>query len=248
MKVISLNTLGGKLFEPLMVFIQEEAPACAAFCMQEMYRGSAELAASGERLNLFELVSAALPDFEASFAGAVRFADGVEGGEAMFVRRALAPAFDVRFAVGEYMADYPQHKENWPAVLHSAQVGDLTLAHVHGVAYPGHKEDTPERLEQSRVIADYVRSFGTPAVLCGDFNLLPDTESVRTLERTPLRNLITEYGIQSTRPEEHLRKYAPEDRQHFADYMFVSPEVAVHSFEVPALEVSDHLPLILEIN
>ena len=35
-------------------------------------------------------------------------------------------------------------------------------------------------------------------------------------------------------------------KQHFADYVFVSKDVKVKKFEVPYLEISDHLPLILD--
>ena len=36
MKVISLNTYIGHVFEPLMKFIEEQAPSTDIFCFQEM--------------------------------------------------------------------------------------------------------------------------------------------------------------------------------------------------------------------
>ena len=39
----------------------------------------------------------------------------------------------------------------------------------------------------------------------------------------------------------------PESPQLFSDYVFVSPEVAVSGFSVPEDEISDHLPMIVDL-
>jgi endonuclease/exonuclease/phosphatase family metal-dependent hydrolase len=76
-------------------------------------------------------------------------------------------------------------------------------------------------------------------ILCGDFNLLPDTDSLAILEQG-MRNLVKEYRVTSTRSQ----FYEKPDR--FADYILVSPEVIVEDFQVLDEAVSDHLPLLLE--
>ena len=38
------------------------------------------------------------------------------------------------------------------------------------------------------------------------------------------------------------------DFQKFADYVFVSPDVNVESFSVPDIDISDHMPLVLEFS
>jgi endonuclease/exonuclease/phosphatase family metal-dependent hydrolase len=76
-------------------------------------------------------------------------------------------------------------------------------------------------------------------ILCGDFNLLPNTDSLTILEQG-MRNLIKEYPVTSTRS----RFYEKPDK--FADYILVSPEVVVEDFQVLDEAVSDHLPLLLE--
>jgi endonuclease/exonuclease/phosphatase family metal-dependent hydrolase len=80
-----------------------------------------------------------------------------------------------------------------------------------------------------------------PYVLCGDFNLLPESESLLMLEQYGLRNLIREFGITSTRTS----LYPKEGR--FADYAFISEGIQLKSFEVLPDEVSDHAPLLIEI-
>lgn len=61
------------------------------------------------------------------------------------------------------------------------------------------------------------------------------------------RNLIKEFNIEKTRSK--LSPYAGKSNfQKFADYIFVSEDVNVTRFEVPDLEISDHLPMILEFS
>ena len=60
-----------------------------------------------------------------------------------------------------------------------------------------------------------------------------------------MRNLIIEKNIPRTRS-----KLSPfwgkSDFQKFADYTFVSKNIVVKDFSVPDVEISDHLPMILE--
>jgi endonuclease/exonuclease/phosphatase family metal-dependent hydrolase len=76
---------------------------------------------------------------------------------------------------------------------------------------------------------------------------MPDTESIRMIEQTGMRNLIADFGIATTRSELSYAQYPPDDRQHFADFAFVSPEARVVDFRVPRVNISDHLPLVLSL-
>ena len=76
----------------------------------------------------------------------------------------------------------------------------------------------------------------------GDFNLRPDTESVRMLEAAGLRNLVREYGIETTRTS----LYDHRDKEPHANYAFVSAGIEVRDFRVLPDEVSDHAPLFLD--
>lgn len=121
----------------------------------------------------------------------------------------------------------------------------IHIMNAHGIAQPGDKLDNPKRIEQSQAFVDYMSTMEGPKIVGGDFNLLPETESVRMFEKNGYRDLVKEYGIKTTR--NHLAWDMYPDKQFFADYVFVSPDVKVKSFEVPDIEISDHLPLILEI-
>jgi len=121
----------------------------------------------------------------------------------------------------------------------------LNLMNVHGAPQPGDKLDNPKRIEQSNKIIDFMAKTEGLKIVGGDFNLESETDSVKMFEKNGYKNLISEYKIQTTRNNLAWEKY--EIKQFFADYVFVSPDLNIKSFEVPAIEVSDHLPLILEI-
>jgi endonuclease/exonuclease/phosphatase family metal-dependent hydrolase len=118
---------------------------------------------------------------------------------------------------------------------------DFTICNFHGLWNGKGKTDSDDRLEQSRRIAVLLKPHCAKTVIIGDFNLLPDTESITLLEREGYKNLIRKYGITSTRTTLYSK---PEK---FADYAFVGSEITVKNFRVLTDEVSDHAPLLLEI-
>jgi len=122
----------------------------------------------------------------------------------------------------------------------------LLIGSLHGKAQPGNKLDTPVRLEQSRIVIDFFKNKEGLKIIGGDFNLMPETRSIKMFEEAGYKNLIKEFGIKSTRNSLAWEQFRGQEKQYFADYVFVSPGVKVKSFEVPHLEVSDHLPLILD--
>jgi len=123
--------------------------------------------------------------------------------------------------------------------------GVLNLCNVHGRAFPGHKQDTPNRIRQSQLIIDFFKKLSGPKIIGGDFNLDFNTKSVQMFEDNGYKNLIKDFNISTTRNEIAWADY--EIKQLFADYVFVSPDIKITNFSVPNNEISDHLPLILEI-
>ncbi len=85
----------------------------------------------------------------------------------------------------------------------------------------------------------FVRSIEHRKILCGDFNLRPDTKSMSILERE-LKNLIKDYKITSTRS----KLYTKEEK--YADYILTSHDLKLINFKILDEVVSDHLPLLLE--
>jgi endonuclease/exonuclease/phosphatase family metal-dependent hydrolase len=112
------------------------------------------------------------------------------------------------------------------------------VVNLHGLWNGKGKTDCPERIEQSQKVKAFLETVSGAKILCGDFNLLPHTQSLALLEQD-MRNLVKAYRITSTRSQFYERP----DR--FADYVLTSPEVQVKHFCVLDENVSDHLPLLL---
>jgi endonuclease/exonuclease/phosphatase family metal-dependent hydrolase len=252
MRLITLNTWAGRSMHPLMRFFRKRAPETDVFCLQEVHdapQASVDARHPDEHLrgDLFAKIAAELRGFEGSFA---RFEDDPERMSlAVFVRRGVL----VR-AVGDFVVYVPPApKEDGSFVLSSRKLQHLTIdlggrelliANFHGLWNGGPKTDTPERLEQSRRVREFLERHRGPSVLCGDFNLLPDTESLRLLAEGR-RDLVREYGVKSTRTPLY-RHYENPAEPNFADYVLPTPDLAVRRFGVLPDLVSDHAPLAVE--
>ena len=119
----------------------------------------------------------------------------------------------------------------------------ITVINFHGLWNGEGKTDSEDRLKQSEKIVEFIKRLqaeGSEIIFAGDINLRPETESMKMIVRTGLRNLITEFGIQSTRTSIYTK---PEK---FADYILVSENVRVNEFKVMSDEVSDHAALYLD--
>jgi endonuclease/exonuclease/phosphatase family metal-dependent hydrolase len=120
------------------------------------------------------------------------------------------------------------------------------ICNVHGLPKPGDKLDTPERLLASEsLIAEGKRHEGSKMFM-GDFNLNEHSESVRMFEQRGYKNLINEYAIETTRNHYCWDAHGG-NKQLYSDYAFVSSESTVKHFEVLPDIVSDHQPLLLEV-
>jgi endonuclease/exonuclease/phosphatase family metal-dependent hydrolase len=138
--------------------------------------------------------------------------------------------------------DVGTHARNIQYVTVETSNGPFTVINFHGLWNGKGKTDTEDRINQSRNILAFTQKLNGEHILCGDFNLLPDTESLKLFEREGLRNLVKEYKISSTRTSFYTK---PEKH---ADYMFVTKGVQVKEFTVLPDEVSDHAPLLVEID
>lgn len=114
-----------------------------------------------------------------------------------------------------------------------------TVVNVHGLWNGAGKTDTSERIAQSQNIKKFVDTINHKKIICGDFNLRPDTTSFEIISEG-LNDQIQINNIISTRSK-YYEKY-----EKFADYIFTSPDLSVNDFKVWPDEISDHLPLFLD--
>lgn len=266
MRIVSLNAWGGLLHEPLMRYLV--SIDADVLCLQEVgqtpgsqadwltYRDhGVELQ---QRVNLFEELKAALPAHDGTFLPFARgdLFDGdrpivSEFGLATFVRKThpvIAQA--AGFVHGEFTADgWGEHPRSRNA--HCIRLFDydrgcpITIAQMHGLRDIAGKGDTPARRHQANALVDIIQQVkheGDRLVVCGDFNLLPGSETFDILGTLGLTDLVTSRGHDDTRTS-HYKK-----QPRFADYMLVTPNVEVINFDpVAEPEVSDHRALLLDL-
>lgn len=230
MKIIFLNTWHGEQRVELEAFVKEQMADTDIFCFMEADE-------AGVRSWCREL----LFDYE-EFNSDKQF--GVKNNfyQAMYVRRGLGKASC------EVLCDQIGGKSM--ALCARLEMGDklLSICSLHGFAlHPDPKLDTDDRLVQSRGIIDYYKNSSQPVVIGGDFNLMPDTESIKMFEKVGYRNLIKDFDISTTRNYLAWDRF-PGHKQLYADYTLISPDIKVDGFSVPDCEVSDHLPQVLEIS
>lgn len=242
MKLITLNIWGGHLRNPLLKFIHEYKNV-DIFCLQEVYSNAHRTIADRERelsLNIFADLKRLLPDHHAIFKPAVENVYGI----GMLIKNNIDIIGEGEINIHKKQ-HYPgiglNHDRNLQWI--ECEVNDkiYSILNVHGLWNGKGKKDTPERLNQSQRIRQFMDTINTPKILCGDFNLRPDTESMNILEKGMI-NLVKTHNIRSTR----TRFYTKEEK--FADYILTSPEINVSHFSVMNDEVSDHSPLYIDFN
>ncbi len=266
LKLETLNIWGGRVYQPLMEHMQRQAQAVDIFCFQEVYSTQSGRISTREitgpdgshqpsndslsRANIYEELRQALPEFHGYYSssqdrydihGPVNFP--LSFGLAVFVKKTLqieaeGDLFVYRTRNSVQGTDNATIGRNLQYIQFRLNGKQFTVVNLHGLWNGKGKTDSPERMEQSRKIQAFLQSMSGATILCGDFNLLPNTQSLALLEQG-MRNLVKEYEVTSTRS--HL--YTKSDK--FADYILVSPEVIVEEFKVLDEGISDHLPLLL---
>ena len=264
MRVLSLNAWGGAVFD---VFADALASYNAdVLCLQEVTRTAGvggwtrfdDVDRSlPQRANLFADVCTLLPHhhgvFVASDAGPVTDSTGTRHqqnfGLAVFVHERLSI---IRQYANFVHGDFVVHEE-WPIadrprLAQAIRVHDtdtnrvVSITHLHGLRDPAGKIDTPQRRRQAERLADVVTTIrGTNdfSIVCGDMNLLPNSETFAVLASIGLTDLV---GHASTRTSLYKKSVR------HANYMLVSDPRSVARFTIShAPDVSDHCALILDV-
>lgn len=249
MKIVSLNTWGGRAsLENLLQFLCSYSDV-DIFCLQEVWGGGEETLRkffSDENINevewdLLQKIKMTLPNYNAYFR--CNFFDFY--GLAVFLKKEIRVLEEGELFVYKEKGYFSKeelgdHSRNIQYIRIDTSKGPRTIINFHGLWDATGKGDTKNRILQSEKILQFVKTIQNPFVLCGDFNLLPDTQSIQIFEQYGLRNLIREYKINSTRTSFYTKSVK------FADYAFVSEGIQVVNFLVLRDEVSDHSPLLLE--
>lgn len=231
MKLIFLNTWNGKQTNAISNFLQTHTNNTDVFCLQEVYDGGMRKIA----LNYFHEFTE-IYKYQYGFQDEIGIEDYAQG---TYIRKNIkiiksGPVFGESPVSGLGIAvDIKLDNQ----ILH--------ILNYHGISRPKDKLDTEARFSQSQKIVNYYNKLSGPKILGGDFNFLPETRSYDTFIQHGYHELIKSNNISTTRnrlywdnrPQKHL----------YSDYIFVSLDINIKNLSVPNIEISDHLPLILEI-
>jgi endonuclease/exonuclease/phosphatase family metal-dependent hydrolase len=264
MRIATVNAWGGALADELLAWLP--GSGAHVVCLQEMTRtpgltgwtrfedGERTLP---QRADLLDDVRAVLPRhqpiFVTSDSGPVYDGTGArhrqDFGLATLVAEDLPVCgVDSAFVHGQFVDHDEWSVADRPRIALAVRTVDraagqsVWIVQVHGLRDPLGKGDTPARRRQAERLAELVRRIRGPhdvVVVCGDFNLLPDSETFGVLADVGLTDLV---GTADTRSS-HYRKPV-----RHASYLLVSDVSAVKHFEIlTEPEVSDHRALILDL-
>lgn len=249
MKLISLNTWGCRTEELIFDYIRENAESTDIFCFQEILKGGNGKTDRGEIKSAYEDIAKILSHHTGYFS---EYGEGGYYGEsskgldfkfgiASFVKNGLKQSFVDNVELRDPNRKWSDYSGRFAVGISLAVVVEnYAVINIHGLWQNSIKTDTEAKIEQSKRIIDLAGKIKGKKVICGDFNLLPETKSIQILGNE-YKNLIQEYGIKSTRSS----LYSKEIR--YSDFAFTDKDIVVNNFSVPDLNVSDHLPLVLEV-
>lgn len=110
----------------------------------------------------------------------------------------------------------------------------IQVGNIHG-SFSSDKLDTERSITQSKFILEKLGERNLATVLVGDFNVLPETESITLLNKS-YTNANNTFKIPRTRVNGQTN-----------DYIFHSPELKAKNLTVEIIDISDHYPLIMEM-
>lgn len=135
---------------------------------------------------------------------------------------------------------------DWPdKQRRAAQVVDLDcngknlrVINYHGI-WTKDKMGNSKTYNACNKILDLASNSNGEVVICGDFNLFPNSSSMRIFDNKFV-SLVDIFGVKTTRSGLYKTTRTVKN---IVDYVFVSKEIKIKNFRVIDTDVSDHLPL-----
>lgn len=243
-KFLQLNIWnGGKLLENLETLLVDQMPDIA--CFQEVFGGSgAGLPRSYKTIEEFQKI---FPGYYYHFAPSFGDIDShgtFDRGNAIFSKFPIVSSnitfFDLPYRV--FAEQKERNFEQTPRVLEHCVVDTgrqiLNVFNHHGIwGYDG--KDNPRRLEMAKVVVKQIQGKEN-IILSGDFNMDPDTETIRIIEQY----VKSVFGTTLTSTFNMKQKKDLGYAEAAVDMIFISPTIEVKDKKCLDVDVSDHLPLI----
>jgi len=98
---------------------------------------------------------------------------------------------------------------------------NLRVINYHGI-WSREKAGNHQTLKANQTIVKHGKAVNYPVLICGDFNLFPNTKSMQILDQE-FESLIDKYRIKTTRP--HSNELSGRKRN-VVDYIFISKKIS----------------------
>ncbi len=243
MKIIQANIWGGKLGQQIIDFLWTEKPDFV--CMQEVndlkgragYKFFATLDEIKEETGFSNAFMS--PAYSSRY-----MERELEYGNAILSKFPFVSTKTI-FTRGDYKRNFDVEKDD-------GNIRNLQLATVdfngkplhilnhHGHHVPDTKAGNDETARQMQIIADTIDSIEEPIILCGDFNLSPDSKSLAILN-DKLTNLSITHNLKRT-----YNQFSSVNE--VCDHIFINDGIKVERFQMSEELISDHKALVLEFD
>ena len=243
MKLIQLNTWSCKLSTEIVRLFDQEQPDIT--CLQEVVRSEF----GGKILETIDEITDAHPFSDYYYTPLVEFAfmhHRASRGNMITSNLPLTNKTEL-WTHGQYTEDFDYvDSGGYNAarnIAHATITDQPVPIHVltlHGYHLPNHKNGNEETLRACKQLLEYAKQLKGAVIIAGDFNLAPDSESIKLIE-SAFRNLSVENNLQTT------RNYLTAKTE-VCDYIFVNDKVTVNSFYASDIIASDHSALVLDFS
>ena len=247
-RFVTLNIWeGGRLFDNVVRFIKRENPDILA--LQEVYDG--KTSKFEKRFRTFEIFKKELGFSNSVFTPAfldTQSIGDIEQGNAIFSKFPIliqkAIFFDKSYS--KLNGENPENFELFPPILLYVTIAlrniKLDIFNIHGI-WGLDGKDNERRLKMSTAIIDHIKNKSN-IILAGDFNVKPNTKTIQNIEKH-LKNVFK--GELKTTFNIKRKKIVSGYATAVVDMVFVSRHINIVEHYSPQVDISDHLPLVCEL-
>jgi len=248
-KIINLNIwVGGILMDDILSFLKKED--ADVVLMQEVFDSrDPSLKPQYRSISIFEeVLGYKYSKFAPSF---IEIIDGqkILQGQAILSKFPLLEVSNVfydrpfveRINERDAFSDTPRSLQHV-----TADVGgvELHLLNTQGI-WGEDGNDTPRRLNMGDIIIKELQGK-KPLVVAGDFNINATTQTIANIEKHVKNIFKNELKTSFNLKRKDIEKF-PGFSRSVVDMMFVSDDISVLSSSCPDVDISDHMPLIAEL-
>lgn len=247
LKLITINIYKGELLEAVCSFIKQEQPDIVV--LQEVYDGRDP--ALPTQYRSWDILKKSLAytgqDFEAAFLDNV--AEGkIPQGNAILSRFPITDR-DITFFNEPFDENHVDDIRLNPITPHVLQHvvldtpdGEINVFNLHGTWDLDGDNFSEKRRQMSEAILKATKDKEN-VLLAGDTNAKPTNQAMRNLEP----QLVNVFGEELTTTFNMSRKDMPGYATAAVDMIFVSPDVKILGKKCPDVDISDHLPMVVEV-